>query len=409
MTQISAGERDRADTLASCRDKFILPDGVIYLDGNSLGPVSHTAISRINHAVTHEWAAGLVRSWNSAGWMDLPITLGNRLAPLIGAPADTVIVTDTLTILIAKLLANALALRPDRHVIVTDSDNFHSDFYIADGVAAATRRDITVRRTTRAALAEALDDDVAVVLLTHVDYRTGELLDMADMSALVHAHGALMIWDLAHSTGAVPLHVYEHGADFAAGCGYKYLNGGPGAPAFAYVAPQWLDSLTNFLPGWLGHARPFDFEATFEKAPGIRALVTSSPSVVGLSALAGALDVFEGISLDVLRRKSLALTDFFITEVEERLPGVFELVTPREHHRRASQVSWRHDEAYGIVQALIARGVIGDFRAPNIARFGFTPLYLSFRDVDVAVSHLVEVMHHREYDDPAFRQKNPVT
>ena len=409
MTQISAGERDRADSLANCRDKFIIPDGLIYLDGNSLGPVSHTAISRIHQAVTHEWATGLVRSWNAAGWMDLPLSLGNRLAPLIGAPADTVIVTDTLTILIAKLLANALALRPDRHVIVTDSDNFHSDFYIADGVAAATRREITVRRTTRAALAEALDDDVAVVLLTHVDYRSGELLDMRGISSCVHEHGALMIWDLAHSTGAVPLNVLDDGADFAAGCGYKYLNGGPGAPAFAYVAPHWLASLTNFLPGWLGHARPFDFDSTFEKASGIRALVTSSPSVVGLSALAGALDAFDDASLDDIRRKSLDLTDFFIAEVEGRLPGIFELVTPRDHDRRASQVSWRHDEAYGIVQALISRGVVGDFRAPNIARFGFTPLYLSFQDVEAAVSHLVEVMRHREYADPAYRQKNPVT
>jgi kynureninase len=268
---------------------------------------------------------------------------------------------------------------------------------------------VSVKAISRDTLDEILDDDVALVMLTHVDFRTGEMLDMPGITKKVHAAGALMLWDLAHSTGAVPVDLDGSDADFAAGCGYKYLNGGPGAPAFLYVRERWQGVLENPLPGWLGHARPFDFELRYEPAKGMQAFVTSSPSMIALASLNGALDVFERVTMDQVRAKSLAMTDLFIALVEDRLPGVFEVVTPREHPKRGSQVALRHPEGYGIVQALIERGVIGDFRAPDICRFGFTPLYLRFVDVYDAVERLVEVMSSGMYRDARFSVRNPVT
>jgi kynureninase len=276
-------------------------------------------------------------------------------------------------------------------------------------MAKLAGRPITVKAIDRNRLGDELDDDVALVMLTHVDFRSGEMLDLAGITAQVHAAGALMLWDFAHSTGAVPLDVEGALVDFAAGCGYKYLNGGPGSPAFAYVRTAWQDFLTNPLPGWLGHARPFDFEPTFDAAPGMRKFMTSSPSIIALAALDGALDVFDHVLMSDVRQKSLALTDLFIELVDTRLPGVFQVVTPREHAKRGSQVALAHPEAYGIVQALIVRGVIGDFRDPDVARFGFTPLYLRFVDVYDAVEILVDVLESGAYLDPAFAVRNPVT
>ncbi len=399
--------RDRADALAPLRELFTLNEGEIYLDGNSLGPVSSTVTTRVRAALDEQWATGLVRSWGE--WMEWPTRLGDRVARLIGAKADEVLVADTLTIAIAKLMGAALDQRPDRHVVITDAANFHSDLYIIDEIAARANRPITVKTIDRNTLAEHLNDDVALVEFTHVDFRTGEMLDLAGVTRQVHDAGALMIWDFAHSTGAVPLDVEEADVDFAAGCGYKYLNGGPGSPAFLYVRSKWQGVVRNPLPGWLGHARPFDFEMTFEAAKGIRSFLTSSPSILGLAALDGALDVFDRTSMSELREKSLGLTDLFIELVEARLPGVFEVVTPREHDRRGSQVALRHDEAYAIVQAMIAHGVVGDFRDPDIARFGFTPLYLRYVDVYDAVDRLVDVMGSYAYEDPSYRVRNAVT
>ena len=399
--------RDRADALAPLREFFTLNDDQIYLDGNSLGPVSSAVSARVRAAIDEQWATGLVRSWSE--WMEWPTRLGDRVARLIGAKADEVLVADTLTIAIAKLMGAALDQRPDRHVVITDAANFHSDLYIIDEIAARAKRPITVKTIDRNTLAENLDDDVALVEFTHVDFRTGEMLDLAGVTRQVHDAGALMIWDFAHSTGAVPLDVEGADVDFAAGCGYKYLNGGPGSPAFLYVRSKWQGVVRNPLPGWLGHARPFDFEMTFEAAKGIRSFLTSSPSILGLAALDGALDVFDRTTMSELREKSLGLTDLFIELVEARLPGVFEVVTPREHGRRGSQVALRHDEAYAIVQAMIAHGVVGDFRDPDIARFGFTPLYLRYADVYDAVERLVDVMDSRAYEDPSYRVRNAVT
>jgi kynureninase len=400
---------DSSDPFAGLRDEFLLREGEIYLDGNSLGPVSKGVQRRVAEVIDTEWAQGLVRSWNAAGWIDAPLRLGHRLAPLIGAREGEVLVADTLTFLLAKIIGGSLELKPERHVVITDAVNFHSDLYIVAAMARLAGRDIVVKNIDRDTLREHLDEDVALVMLTHVDFRTGEMLDLAGITADVHAVGALMLWDFAHSAGAVPLDVTGADVDFAAGCGYKYLNGGPGAPAFMYVAPRWHGVLRNPLPGWLGHARPFDFEPTYESAPGMRAYVTSSPSVIALGALEGALDVWDQTTMAEVRVKSLALTDLFISLVEEALPGVFELVTPREHSRRGSQVAMRHDQGYGIIQALIDRGVMGDFRAPDICRFGFTPLYLRYVDVYDAVRILSDVMTTSAYLDESFAVRLTVT
>jgi kynureninase len=400
---------DDLDELASLRGEFRLKEGEIYLDGNSLGPVCEASSERVNEVIDVEWAQGLVRSWNTAGWMQEPTRLGDRLAPLVGAQPGEVLVADTLTFLLAKLIGGALALRPERHVVITDQANFHSDLYIVQAMAARAGRPVTVKAIERGTLRDELNDDVALVMLTHVDFRSGEMLDMKRITEQVHASGALMLWDLAHSTGAVPVDLTTCDVDFAAGCGYKYLNGGPGAPGFVYVRERWQGTLENPLPGWLGHARPFDFESRYEPAKGMQAFVTSSPSMIALASLKGALEVFERVTMDQVRAKSLALTDMFIALVEDRLPGVFEVVTPRAHAARASQVALRHVEGYGIVQALIERGVIGDFRAPDVCRFGFTPLYLRFVDVYDAVERLVEVMGSGMYREARYAVRNAVT
>jgi kynureninase len=400
---------DDTDVLAPLRQEFTLNDNEIYLDGNSLGPVSTSARRRVNEVLDIEWGRGLARSWNDAGWMGEPTRLGNRLAPLIGAQTGEVLVADTLTFLIAKLIGAALEQRPERHVVLTDAANFHSDIYIIEAMCERAGRPVTMKTIDRDRLDEELNDDVALVELTQVDYRTGESLDMAGITERVHAAGALMLWDFAHSAGAVPLDVTGANVDFAAGCGYKYLNGGPGAPAFLYVRKSWQGKLRNPLPGWLGHARPFDFELTYEPAEGMQAFVTSSPSVVALAALDGALDIWDRTSIKEVRAKSLAMTDLFIQLVEERLPGVFEVVTPLDHARRGSQVALRHCEGYGIIQSLIEVGVIGDFRAPDICRFGFTPLYLRFIDVFDAVARIARVMESASFRDPRFAVRNAVT
>ena len=409
ITRAECQALDDADDLAPLRQEFTLNEGEIYLDGNSLGPVSSSVRRRVNEVLDDEWGRGLVRSWNDAGWMAAPTKLGDRIAPLIGAQPGEVLVADTLTFLIAKLIGGALELRPDRHVVLTDAANFHSDIYVIEAMCRRAGRLVTMKTIDRDRLDEELNDDVALVELTQVDYRTGESLDMAGITEGVHAAGALMLWDFAHSAGAVPLDVTAANVDFAAGCSYKYLNGGPGAPAFLYVRKSWQGKLRNPLPGWLGHARPFDFELTYEPAEGMQAFVTSSPSIVALAALDGALDVWDRTSMREVRVKSLALTDLFIQLIEKRLPGVFDVVTPRDHARRGSQVALRHPEGYGIIQALLEVGVIGDFRAPDICRFGFTPLYLQFVEVFDAVDRIVGIMESESFRNPRFAVRNAVT
>jgi kynureninase len=398
---------DAADPLASLRDRFEMPDGIIYLDGNSLGALPRGVRSRMDDVVARQWGRDLIRGWNVHDWIDLPGRLGDRIAPLIGAETGTVTVADSTSINIFKLLVVALKLRPDRRVIVSETGNFPTDLYMAEGVADLLGRGHALRTAPAAELAGLIDETVAVVLLTEVNYRTGARLDMAALTRRAHDKGALVIWDLAHSAGAFPVDLAGADADFAVGCGYKYLNGGPGAPAFAYVAPRHLPGLAQPLTGWLGHAEPFRFAEHYRPAEGIAALRVGTPAILAMSALDAALDAFEGADLVQVRHKADSLFELFVGTLDAAGVGL-ELLTPRDPTQRGTQVSLRHDSAYAVMQALIARGVIGDFREPDILRFGLTPLYLRHADVAAAAAVLVEVLQSDAWRDPRLAQRAKV-
>lgn len=395
---------DAADPLSRLRSEFALPDGVIYLDGNSLGALPRRTSDRMRRTIEDEWGRDLIRSWNSAGWWELPCTLGDRLAPLLGAGPGEVVICDSTSVNLFKTMVAALRLRPGRRVIVSDPDAFPTDLYIADGVAGLLGAEH--RRAGVAGLGEALDDQVAAVVLSHVDYRTGRLHDMATITEQVHRHGALMIWDLCHSAGALPIALDGCGVDFAVGCTYKYLNGGPGAPAFIYAARRHLEAVRQPLTGWWGHATPFAFDDEYVPAPGIRSFLVGSAPILGCAALEASLQIWEQVDPAALRAKSLALTGLFI-ESGDRLG--LELATPREPQARGSQVAFRHPDGYPIVQALIGRGVIGDFRTPDIMRFGFAPLYLSHRDVWDAAQTLADVLRDESWRDERYSVRATVT
>ena len=402
---------DAADPLAPLRDAFHVPDGVVYLDGNSLGLMPKTVPARLGEVVAREWGEGLIRSWTAAGWFDMPLRVGDRIAPLIGAGPGEVAVGDSTSVNLFKCLAAALHLRPGRPVVLTDGADFPTDGYMAQGLAALVPG-VEVRCLAEGhPLRWGLGPDVAVVMRSHVDYRTALVQDMAAVTAEVHDAGALMLWDLSHTTGAVACDVTGAGADLAVGCGYKYLNGGPGAPAFAWIHPSLVASVRQPLAGWMGHAAPFTFARDYVPADGIRRLVCGTPQVLSLAALDEALKVWEGVDLPALYAKARALTAFFIDSVEATCGAHgLTLVSPRDAARRGSHVSYDAAEGgYEVVQALIARGVIGDFRGPATMRFGFAPLYLSFADVARAVAHLREVLDTREWDQPRFRVRGAVT
>jgi kynureninase len=411
--------RDAQDPLRPLRDLFALPDGVIYLDGNSLGPLPKAAPERIARAVSQEWGEGLIRSWNTAGWYEMPRRLGDRIAGLIGAGPGEVVATDSTSINLFKVLNAALSIAaadgPGRRVVVSERTNFPTDLYIAE--ALCRERGLRLQLVEAADLASALTADTAVLMLTHVNYRTGAMHDMAALTAAAHAAGALVVWDLAHSAGAVEVDLTGAGADFAVGCGYKYLNGGPGAPAFVWVHPRHADRFWQPLAGWWSHAAPFQFTADYRPAAGIARYLCGTQPILSMTALECGLDTLAAAAplggMAALRRKSLALTDLFILLVEERCAGHgLALVTPREHRLRGSQVGFtRAEGAHAIVQALIARGVIGDFRAgpPDILRFGFTPLYVGFEDVWNAVEHFAAVLASEEWRRPQFQLAQAVT
>ena len=417
LTRAHCAALDAADPLASLRDLYALPEGVVYLDGNSLGPPPRTALERVARTVADEWGQGLIRSWNDAGWMDLPLRVGAAIAPLIGAHADEVVVADSTSVNLYKLLGAALRLRPDRRVVVSERTNFPTDLYVAQGLLEQLGGGYTLRLVERDEIAAALDERTAAVMPTEVDYRIGARLDMAAITARAHGVGALTLWDLAHSAGAIEVDLAGAHADFAVGCGYKYLNGGPGAPAFAYAARRHHDALRPPLTGWMGHATPFAFETGWSPAPGVGRLRCGSPPVLSMTALECGVQALAAAAplggMAALRRKSVALTDLFVALVEARCAGHgLELVSPRDARRRGSQVSWRMadgDAAYAIVQALIRRGVIGDFRAPGVLRFGFAPSYLRHADVWDAVEHLRTVLDTREWRDPALARRRAVT
>lgn len=401
---------DAIDPLAAFRSRFTLPDGVIYLDGNSLGVLPAATPARLAQVIREEWGSGLVRSWNSAGWIDQPQRLGDQLAPLIGAAPGTTRVCDSTSVNLFKLLAAALALQPGRRVIVSEADNFPTDLYIAEGLASLLGQQHELRLVATEDLEVALDEDVAVLMLSHVNYRTGRLHDMAAITAVAHAQGVLVLWDLAHSAGALPVDLTAARADFAVGCGYKYLNGGPGAPAFLYVASKHQSRLIAPLSGWFGHAQPFAFERGYRPAPGVDRLLVGTPPVLSMAALEVGIQLMAEADLHEVRRKSLLMSALFAARVEREL-GDFglRLVSPREDAQRGSQVCFAHLDAWPLMQALIARGVIGDFRAPDILRFGFTPLYLRYVDVWDAVTVLAEILRSRSWDAPQFHQQHKVT
>ncbi len=390
------------------KELFDLPEGVVYLDGNSLGPLPKGAAERAARVIEAEWGGELIRAWNTAGWMSLPERVGNRIARLIGAPEGSVATGDTLSIKVYQALAAALKMRPERRVILSDSGNFPTDLYMAQGLIDLIGKDHVLRTPAPEDVAAAIADDVAVVMLTEVDYRTGRKHDMQAITRLARANGAVMIWDLAHSAGALPVDLTASGAEFAVGCTYKYLNGGPGAPAFIYARPDLIEKVQPALAGWMGHDAPFAMELGYRPAMSTERLRVGTPPIVQLSILDAALDLWDEVDMEELRAASLALSELFIAEVEARCPAL-RLASPREPGQRGSQVSFRFEHGYAAMQALIDRGVIGDFRAPDIMRFGFTPLYLDSADVLAAARAIADVIDNRLWADPKYRTKSRVT
>ncbi|MCW2753677.1 MAG: kynureninase [Marmoricola sp.] len=410
ITRDDAARLDETAGLARTRQRFRLPDGVIYLDGNSLGALPSGVPARLADVVEREWGSGLIRSWNDAKWMELIGRIATRIAPLVGVRPADLHLGDSTSVSLFKTMVAAVRLRPGRRVIVVEPSTFPTDGYVAAGVADLLG--LELRWCDPGDPLASIDDDVALLSLTHVDFRTGAMYDMAGITAAAHGRGALVQWDLCHSVGAVPVDLTATDADFAVGCTYKYLNGGPGSPAFLWVAPRHQDAARQPITGWMGHAAPFAMSRDYAPAPGIGGWASGTHPVLALSSLETALEAFDGVSIEEIRAASLSLTDLFITLVGERQPDL-EVVTPIEHARRGSQVSLRHPAAYGIVQALIGRGVIGDYRDdgpnPGIARFGFTPLYLGHTDVYDAVEHLVGVLAGGEHLAPEYAERNAVT
>ncbi|WP_295645513.1 kynureninase [uncultured Methylibium sp.] len=413
---------DRADALAPLREQFELPDGRIYLDGNSLGALPRSTADRVARAVREEWGHGLIESWNRAGWIALPQRVGDKIARLVGAAPGELVAADSTSVNLFKVLSAALALQaadaPQRRVIVSERSNFPTDLYIAETLAQ--ERGLELRLVEPDEIALQLNGDLAVLMLTQVNYRSGQLHDMAALSAAAHAAGALTVWDLAHSAGALPVDLNGSDADFAVGCGYKYLNGGPGAPAFVWMharhaARMDREGLRQPLSGWMGHAAPFEFTPGYRPAAGVQRYLCGTPAILALTALECGVDTLLAAEplggMATLRAKSVALCELFAALVESRCAGHgLTLASPRDATQRGSQVCFSHPEiGYAAVQALIARGVVGDFRAPDILRFGFTPLYTRFVDVWDAVEHLRQVLEAGEWRRPEFNRRNTVT
>ena len=415
MTRDDAIALDQSDPLAPLRSQFELPDGLIYLDGNSLGVLPRATAARVQEVVRQEWGEGLIRSWNSAGWIDLPRRLGDKIAQLVGVGAGELVVADSTSVNLFKVLSAALAMvkadAPARTRIISERSNFPTDLYIAQALAAQQGFELVLAEPDE--LPGLLDAHTAVLMLTHVNYRTGRMHDMAALSKAAHEAGALVIWDLAHSAGAVPVALARDGADFAVGCGYKYLNGGPGAPAFVWAHPRHAGRFWQPLAGWMGHAAPFEFTPGYRPAEGIARYLCGTPPVLSMAALECGVDTVLAAEplggMAALRAKSLALTRLFAAQVAASCPQL-RLVSPQDDAQRGSQVCFAHDEiGYPVMQALIARGVIGDFRAPDVLRFGFTPLYVRFVDAWDAAEHLRQVLASGEWQRPEFNQKHAVT
>ena len=411
LTRQDCAALDVADDLAGLREAFFLPEGVIYLDGNSLGPLPKAAVATLSDTITREWGEGLIRSWGDADWFTLPERLGDRLGRIIGAAPGQVVVCDCTSINIYKALRAAMDLRPGRHVIVSETSSFPTDLYMIEGAIQAGHQYQT-RLVGRDGndVAALLDDQVAAVVLSNVDYRTGRLIDMEQVTRQAHAAGALVIWDLCHSAGVIPVDLDAIGADFAVGCTYKYLNAGPGAPAFIYVNSRHHDMARQPLSGWWGHAAPFAFEQGYRPTGGVRRFLSGTQSILALKGVEAALDVFDGLDIAAIRRKSQKLCDTFIALVAAHPDcTALRMVSPPDAADRGSQVSFDFDEGFAVVQAMIAKGVIGDFREPGIMRFGFAPYYLRFVDVFDAVEIMAEAMRAKVWTNPEFQVRGTVT
>jgi kynureninase len=408
LTRAGCLALDASDPLARHRSAFVLPDGVVYLDGNSLGPLPKGAAARAQEVMRTEWGGELIRAWNSADWISLPKRVGDRIAGLIGAPAGSVATGDTLSIKVYQALASALKMRSGRKVILSDDGNFPTDLYMAEGLIRTIDKGHRLKTPAPDEVADAIDEQVAAVMLTHVDYRTGRLHDMAEITRRAQEAGAVMIWDLAHSAGALPVDLTSCGAEFALGCTYKYLNGGPGAPAFIYVRPDIVTELEPALAGWMGHAAPFAMEPSYRPTMSTERFRVGTPPVLQLAVLDRALDVWEGVDMADIRTASIALSERFIAEVEVLCPDLL-LASPRDPQQRGSQVSFRFEHGYAAMQALIERGVIGDFRPPDIMRFGITPLYLDVRDILHAAGVICDVIENKLWDQPRYKTVSRVT
>jgi kynureninase len=407
MTLDEAQQIDASDPLAFARERFRLPEGVIYLDGNSLGALPVAAPTALASTAEQQWGDDLIASWNKHGWIDWPTRIAAKLAPIVGAKTSELLIADSTTVCLFKLLAAAARARPDRKTILTQKRNFPTDLYVAQGLADMLG--LRVKGVDPEEVVGAIDEDTAVVTFTHVDYRTAAFYDIRSVNDAARAAGALVVWDLSHSAGAVELDLNGCGAELAIGCGYKYLNGGPGAPAFIYVAEQLQDELRSPLQGWMGHAEPFAFVDNYRPAKGMLKFLTGTPSILALAALEAGLDTFDGIAMRELAAKSRKLSQLFIDEVEERCGDNVALASPRDSIQRGSHVVFAHPEGYAVMQALIARGVIGDFRAPDLMRFGFCPLYNRFAEIVGAAEILANILASREWDQPRFHARSKVT
>jgi len=402
---------DKADPLAKKRLEFDLPANTIYLDGNSLGALPKSVKSRVAEVVSQQWGNDLIKSWNSHSWIDLPIKVGEKIAPLIGAAPGQVMCCDSISVNLFKLLCSALTLNSERTVVLSTKDNFPTDLYMVQGLSDLLGPDLCqLQMVEEQDIQQHLTESVAVLLLTQVNFRSGRLLDMAKLTRLAHEKGILVIWDLAHSAGALPVELDTCEADFAVGCGYKYLNGGPGSPAFLYVAKRHQQEIKQPLSGWMGHAKPFAFDAKYTAAPNINQFQCGTPSVISMSALDAALDVWQDVDMLQIRHKSAGLADVFIELIQMNncLTDLI-LISPNVAQQRGSQLAFSHDAAFAICQALIQKGVIADFRAPNILRFGFTPLYTSFEDIWLAVTILVNIVESEQYKESRFNITLKVT
>ena len=412
LTREDCAKLDREDPVSEFRDEFVLPENTIYLDGNSLGALPRTTIHQMEKTVQKDWGMGLIRSWNEAEWITMPQRLGDKIAPLIGAKPGEVVVVDSTSINLFKVLVAALRLKKDRNVIVSEQENFPSDLYISEGVMEIIGGTYERRLLPEGddAIEELIDETVAVVMLCHVNYKNGHIHDMRRVTQAAHSKGALVIWDLSHGTGVIPIDLNGTDSDFAVGCGYKYLNGGPGAPAYLYVKEALLKEVTQPLTGWLGHTDPFAFDTEYKPADDISKFICGTPPILSYAAVESGLEIFERASIEAIREKGKRLTNLFIRLMEQECDSFgFKLLSPRDSERRGCQVAYAHSDGFPIVQALVARGVIGDFREPNIVRFGFTPLYIRYIDVWETVTRLSAIMESGEWKRPEFQERGIVT